>query len=166
MPCCSLLGASSPPKSTILSLLGKSRFSLSGEQKKVRMPSISNESLVALASGQCLPIRHLLDICVESLVGAQERRWHWLPQRQSPIVSKLDPRLDLAQMRETKEQRIGSGSRWRCKEEAGTKEREEKRGRSEQKRNLRDMLLWGTIDMVLICKWREIPFGNFYLAPR
>ena len=35
-------------------------------------------------------------------------------------------------MRETKEQRIGSGSRWRCKEEAGTKEREEKR--PEQKR--------------------------------
>ena len=130
MPCCSLLGASSPPKSTILSLLGKSRFSLSGEQKKVRMPSISNESLVALASGQWPPIRHLLDICVESLVGArqwrwlcflflfldicveklvgaQQRRWHWLPQRQSPIVSKLDPPLILHRCEKPKNK--GSG---------------------------------------------------------
>ena len=107
MPCCSLLEASSPPTSTILSLLGKSRFSLSGEQKKVRMPSISNESLVALASGQWLPIPHLLDICVESLVGAQQRRWHWLPQRQSPIVSKLDPPLILHRCEKPKNK--GSG---------------------------------------------------------
>ena len=130
MPCCSLLGASSPTKFTILSLLGKSRFSLSGEQKKVRMPSISNESLVALASGQCPPIQHLLDICVESLVGArqwrwlcflflfldicveklvgaQQRRWHWLPQRQSPIVSKLDPPLILHRCEKPKNK--GSG---------------------------------------------------------
>ena len=130
MPCCSLLEASSPPTSTILSLLSKNCFSLSGEQKKVRMPSISNESLVALASGQCPPIRHLLDICVESLVGArqwrwlcflflfldicvenlvgaQQRRWHWLPQRQSPIVSKLDPPLILHRCEKPKNK--GSG---------------------------------------------------------
>ena len=145
MPCCPLLGASSPTKSTILSLLGKSCFSLSGEQKKVRMPSISNESLVALASARPYGICWtfvlslwsvpssgggflflFLDICVEKLVGAQQRRWHWLPQRQSPIVSKLDPPLILHRCEKPKNK--GSG-----RDRGGDARR--KQGQKREKRN-------------------------------